>query len=312
MSRLALLSSALLLVSACASEAANSPPTTTAPRQTETTTSTACTAPVDQTDVAYVDNGDPLQRLDLHLPDRAGCDPLPVVVWVHGGGWRTGDKEFSVADKVPLWNAAGWAVASINYRLTDTAVAENERVMAPTHNEDVAAALGWLVDHAGEVGVDAEHIALLGHSAGAGIVAALATDPAYLGAVGLEPIDLGCVGPLDTEAFSIAAAITTGPQLANIYEVAFGTDPDRWEELSPLTHVGEAPIPPLFLVTRGTSARRQQVADFASAVERADGEVTIVDLPRFSHEDVNRRIGDPTDTQLTPALEDFLTACLTT
>ena len=309
MSRLALLSAALLLVTACASGAATSP--TTAPRETTTTASTTCTAPADRTDVAYVEDGDPLQRLDLYLPDRAGCSPVPVVVWVHGGGWRTGDKEHSVDDKVPIWNDAGWAVASINYRLTDAAVPENERVMAPTHNEDVAAALGWLVDHAHELGVDAERLALLGHSAGAGIVAALAADPAYLGAVGLEPIDLGCVGPLDTEAFSIAAAVDSGPQLANVYEVAFGTDPDGWEELSPLTHVGEAPIPPLFLVTRGTPARRELVADFARAVERSAREVTVVDLPTFSHEDVNKRIGDPTDTKLTPALADFLTTCLT-
>ena len=311
MSRLALLSAALLLVTACASEATTSPPTTTAPRETTTTASTACTAPGDQTDVGYVDNGDPLQRLDLYRPDSAGCSPVPVVVWVHGGGWLTGDKEYSVADKVPLWNDAGWAVASINYRLTDAALPENERVMAPTHNEDVAAALGWLVDHADELGIDAEHLALLGHSAGAGVVAALAADPTYLAAVGLEPTDLGCVGPLDTEAFSIAAAVEGGPPLANVYEVVFGTDPDRWEELSPLTHVGDAPIPPLFLVTRGTPARRQQVADFARAVERSDGEVTVVDLPTFSHEDVNKRIGDPTDTQLTPALANFLTTCLT-
>ena len=179
------------------------------------------------------------------------------------------------------------------------------------HRDFGWALLGWLVEHSADVGIDPNHIALLGHSAGAGIVASLATDPAYLRAAGLEPADLGCVGPLDTEAFSVAEAIGGGPELAKVYRVAFGTDPEQWAELSPLTHVGEAPIPPLFLVSRGTASRTSLVATFAAAVDTAGGETTIVDLPTFSHEDVNKRIGDPADTRLTPALQDFLTACLT-
>jgi acetyl esterase/lipase len=171
--------------------------------------------------------------------------------------------------------------------------------------------VGWLVDHAEETGIDADHIAVLGHSAGAGIVASLATDPAYLETVGMVPTDLGCVAPLDTEAFSIEVAVATGPELSEVYTSAFGTDPAGWAELSPLTHVGQAAVPDLFLVTRGAAERRQLVATFRDAVEGAGGLVTIVDLPAFTHEDVNQRIGDPSDSQLTPALESFLTACLT-
>jgi acetyl esterase/lipase len=297
----------LVLAAGCSSESEPAADATTT--TTSTTTTTACATAVGGRDLAYVPAGDPQQVLDLYLPPDAGCDPLPLVVWVHGGGWQIGDKGQSIDDKVAHWNDAGWAVASVNYRLTDADLPEAERVMAPDHNEDVAAALGWLVDHADERGIDPERLALLGHSAGAGIVAALAADPAYLAAVDLAPLDVGCVAPLDTEAFDIAHAAGTAP-LTNVYQDAFGTDPDRWAELSPQTHVGEAALPDLFLVTRGSAGRREAVAAFAEAVEDAGGAVTVVDLPSFTHADVNQRIGDPTDTQLTPALDAWLADCL--
>lgn len=269
-----------------------------------------CSELRDRVDVSYVDGGHPRQVLDLYLPDDAGCVPVPVVVWVHGGGWRTGDKRHTIDDKVALWTNAGWAVVGLNYRLTDPAVPEPARVMAPSHNEDVAAAVGWLTGHADELGVDAERIALVGHSAGAGIVAALAADPAYLGAVQLEPADVACVAPLDTEAFDIAGAATNAA-LAGIYKSAFGTDPQRWEDLSPLTHLGEAPLPDLFVVTRGLAERRRIAQEFADAAERAGAAVAVVDLPGYTHEDVNKQIGADGDAVLTPALQTFLTGCFT-
>ena len=275
-----------------------------------TPTEHACSTPRVKPDVAYVAGGDPLQRLDLYRPLGA-CRAVPLVVWVHGGGWSVGDKRGSITDKVALWNEAGWAVASLNYRLTDVSVPPDQRIVAPTHDEDVAAAIAFLVNHSPDLGIDAKHIALLGHSAGAAIVAALASDPAYLGAHGLAPADLTCVGPLDTEGFDVARAVAGG-DLAGVYRGAFGDDPALWHELSPLTHLGEASVPHLFLVTRGEPDRRAATADFASAARAAGAHVTVQDLPGFSHEDVNRRIGDPTDHVLTPALEQYLSGCLST
>lgn len=300
--RPALIVVSVVLLGACASESTSSPSTTVV-----STTATTCAAPGDRADIAY--DSDPLQQLDLNLPDDIGCRSVPVVVWVHGGGWQIGDKSNAMAPKVALWNDAGWAVVSVNYRLTDPDAPEATRVVAPTHNEDVASALAWLMNNAEDTGIDPASVAVLGHSAGAGIVAALATDPTYLKAQGLQPSDLACVAPLDTEAFSIASVMEGGPVLTDVYRAAFGTDAERWDELSPLTLVGDAPIPPMLLVTRGTADRRTIVATFADAVAAADGSVTIVDLPGFTHEDVNKRIGDATDDELTPALQAFLTDC---
>lgn len=302
------------LLAACSRDVA--PPTPVARGATTETTSEApdidgsCPTRANRTDVSYVDDAGPLQRLDLYVAANVGCGPWPLVVWVHGGGWRIGDKSNSIKPKVDVWTGAGWTVASVNYRLTDTAAPAGEQVVAPAHNEDVAAALAWLIVNAVDVGIDPARIALVGHSAGAGIIAAVVTDPAYLGAHGLDPSSIACAAPLDTEGFDVASVIAGGGNQAELYRSVFGQDPARWRELSPTSHVGQAEVPELLLVTRGTPSRRAIVGSFSDAVVEAGGQVTIVDLPTFSHEDVNRRIGDTTDDQLTPALQRFLTACL--
>lgn len=285
---------------ACSSDAEIADPTTTA---------APCPDRTDLVDEPYLDD-DALQVLDLYQPSDAGCDPVPLVVWVHGGGWVTGDKANGMPPKVDLWTSEGWAVASLNYRLTDRTAPDGERLVAPAHNADVAAALGWLVDRADELGMDPARIALLGHSAGAGIVAAVAADPTYLAAVDLEPDDLACAAPLDTEGFDIATVVAGGGVAANLYRLVFGTDPAQWDELSPRSHLGEAEVPNVFLVRRGEPARRAQVDAFAAAAEAADASVTVVDLAGFTHADVNTRIGDATDDRLTPALQAFLADCL--
>jgi len=107
------------------------------------------------------------QRLDLYLP--RGKPPFPVIVHVHGGGWRTGDK----ADPRALIGITalirhGYAVASVNYRLSDEA-----RFPAQIH--DVKAAVRWLRAHASEYDLDPDHIGAVGESAGGHLVALLGT-----------------------------------------------------------------------------------------------------------------------------------------
>src|SRR5439155_313047 len=82
-------------------------------------------------------------------------------------------KRNQLTDKLRLWHDAGYTVVSVNYRLTDPATTATVRY--PTHDEDVAAAVAWVHAHVARFGGDAERIALLGHSAGAQIVASIAT-----------------------------------------------------------------------------------------------------------------------------------------
>lgn len=117
-------------------------------------------------DLAYVANGHERQKLDLYLPEKA-AGPLPVIIWVHGGGWQNGSKEGCP----PLrggYLERGYAVASLGYRLSGHAI-------FPAQIEDCKAALRWLRAHAAEYGLDPERFGVWGSSAGGHLVALLGT-----------------------------------------------------------------------------------------------------------------------------------------
>lgn len=111
-------------------------------------------------------NGYPL-LLDLYLPERAQDEGAPVVVWVHGGGWKNGSKEKPKA----AWLAEeGYAVVSINYRLTDVA-------QWPAQIDDCREAVRWARRNASVFGFDLDRIGTWGSSAGGHLVALMGTLP---------------------------------------------------------------------------------------------------------------------------------------
>lgn len=116
-------------------------------------------APTHQ-DVEYARVGDQSLKLDLHLPARGNTQP-PLMVWVHGGAWRSGSKkEMPLAPLV----ARGWAVASVDYRLTPVAP-------FPANIHDIKAAIRFLRAHQKDYGFDSSRIAIAGSSAGAHLAA---------------------------------------------------------------------------------------------------------------------------------------------
>jgi acetyl esterase/lipase len=117
-----------------------------------------------QRDIDYTGAGKKSQMLDLYVPERASA-LLPVVIWIHGGSWRSGSKEGCPA--LPL-TTRGYAVASINYRLTDEAV-------FPAQIEDCRAAIRWLRSNASKYHIDPSKIGVWGASAGGHLAALLGT-----------------------------------------------------------------------------------------------------------------------------------------
>jgi len=114
-------------------------------------------------DLEYVPNGHERQKLDLYLPEKG--DKLPLIVFVHGGGWRQGSKEGSPAIR---FSGNGYAVASINYRLSQHAI-------WPAQIEDCKAAVRWLRANAAKYRLDPDRIGVWGGSAGGHLVALLGT-----------------------------------------------------------------------------------------------------------------------------------------
>src|SRR5271166_2501053 len=119
------------------------------------------------TNIPYVDGGGPQQQLDLYMPTEQ--KNMPLVVFVHGGGWEHGDKagdSLNPNNLQLLWD--GYAMASVNYRLAPAAI-------WPAQIQDCKAAIRWLKAHAHEYGYDANRIAVMGESAGGQLVAMLGT-----------------------------------------------------------------------------------------------------------------------------------------
>ncbi len=248
-----------------------------------------------------------LTSLDLYVPPKR-CrrqGGAPVVVWVHGGGYRVGDKAQQVAAKVALFASRGWVVASVNYRLSRPG---GGAAHYPDHYDDVATAVTWLRHHLRRHGGNPRRIALLGHSAGADIVSNVAVNPAYLVRHGQRLSALRCFAPLDTAGFDKPRASAKEQQQ---WVVALGNQPG-YRILTSATRIARAGvgIPPALTVYRGTPSRQSIEKAFTARLRSLGVSTTLVDARTLTHGQVNNRIGAPGDTVMTPPLLRFLKRCL--
>lgn len=255
-------------------------------------------------DVAYVagPKAHRLQRLDVYAP-RQGAKH-PVLVFIHGGGWRIGDKR-SGAEKGRFFAAEhGFVVVSVNYRLSPV-------VQHPEHARDVAAALGWTRRNVADYGGDPERIYLMGHSAGAHLAALAPLHHALLEEQGLpaEGVVRGVI-LLDGAGYDVRERIEAGrPRARKIYTGAFGSDPKMWADASPIAHAVSCKAPPPFLIlyVADRNASRLQSEALAKALRKADGKAWVVGAEGKTHATINREIGKPGDAP-TASILRFLSA----
>ncbi len=165
-------------------------------------------------DLAY--GPDPAQRFDAYIPDQPTG---PVILMLHGGGWAFGDKARGevAGAKMRDWTARGYVVVSANYRMLPAA---DPLVQA----QDAARALAAAQGKAAGWGADADRFVLVGHSAGAHLVALLNAEPSLAAAQGARPWR-GAVA-LDSAAMDVPALM--GVRHFPLYDRAFGADPAYW------------------------------------------------------------------------------------
>jgi arylformamidase len=280
----------------------------TAPPGTEAPASPACSgASIEARTEAYASapGVDP-DRLSLDVYRPLVGERCPVTVWVHGGGWHVGDKSHNaVATKAAWFTARGQVFVSVNYRLASP---EGGNARWPTMGLDVAQAIGWIVDNADMIGADPADLTLVGHSAGAHLVSAVAVDPALLGSVGLDRTVVRCVVSLDTAAFDLTRPMN---MVRPLILGAFGDDPEVLADASPLVQLGvhDGPVADTLLVVRGSRGRYLQSQEYADAVRFAGASAEVFDAGPLSHEDVNRLLGAPGDDVVTPVVAAFLDGC---
>jgi arylformamidase len=249
------------------------------------------------------------QSLDVYQPKLdPRCEPAPVVIWVHGGGWRRGDKGNQMLAKVHQFvQQQGWVLVATNYRLSPDPIdlTATDAVRAPTHAEDVATAVTWVQDNIGRFGGDPHRIALLGHSAGAQLVSLVGTDERLLAGAGADRSAVRCVVSLDTGAYDVGEVAPGSPLHLN----AFGTDPAGWRDASPIHQisVGE-PLPRFHLVVQDRPQPRGRTERFRDALRAAGGAATSTAVP-LSHEQINQVVGLPSDRLVTPGVLLVLGTC---
>ena len=204
--------------------------------------------------LAYVDQGTPRQKLDLYLPFPISAKPVPLIVYLHGGGWQKGSKADGRAFAFRMV-AQGFAVACIGYRLSSDA-------LFPAQLEDCKAAVRWLRDNASRYRLDPSHFGAMGVSAGGYLAALLgATGTTHLFDSGEHLGQSSSVvavcdffGPIDLlRLFETSDELQT-PQAREVAKL-LGGDPRALKEqaraANPVTYL-EGDVPP-FLIFHGTN-----------------------------------------------------------
>lgn len=205
-----------------------------------------------RTDIAYA-SASPAQKLDLYLPAGDGTELRPGLVVVHGGGWRSGDKQRGQWSQIPARYAQeGYVAISVNYRLTGEAP-------WPAQIEDVKAAVRWLRAHAREFGVDPRRIGAYGNSAGAHLVSLLGLVKKSDGLEGSGPyqehsslVQAVCASATPTDFLNWGEVGQVPARLGNSFLAGpEGGLVDRARQASPITYA-RADAPP-FLLVHGTA-----------------------------------------------------------
>jgi arylformamidase len=233
------------------------------------------------------------QRMDVYVPSRARR--APVLFMVHGGAWRFGDKTNGrvVTNKLARWAPRGFVFVSVDYRLLPGADPLRQA-------DDVARALAAVQAQATRWGADPGKVILMGHSAGAHLVALLSAAPAKAYALGVKPW-LGSV-ILDSAALDVEAIMQR--RHLPLYDRAFGGDPGYWRSASAVRQLSSSAAPMLLVCSErrmdDSCGMARQFADKAASV---GGRTSV--LPQdLSHREINEDLGRP--GAYTDAVEAFL------
>lgn len=262
-------------------------------------------------DLAYAEPAaDPRQKVDIYAPP--GAKNLPVVFWIHGGGWQTGDRT-EIQVKPQAFVNKGFVFVSTGYRLLPN-------VEMVTIFRDIAKSVRWVHEHVAEHGGDPDRMLVMGHSAGAQLAALICIDDRYLKAEGL-PLSFikGCV-PVDGDTYDVPAIIETAETRLRVHglpmpkwghRLKFGNNPGLHRDYSAVTHVASGKGIPPFLILHvadhpDTTVQAQRLE---AALKDASVPVKRFAAKETNHSKLNERLGLP-DDPATQALFEFVDEAL--
>ncbi len=245
-------------------------------------------ADFDKKEVAYGQHE--TQQLDVYSRVADGVRNKPVMVYVHGGAWKLGDKKLS-EDKASFYVDNGAVLVSLNYRLSGVK-------KHPAQIEDIAAAVAWVKRHIAAYGGNPENMVLSGHSAGAHLVALLTTDERYLRKYGLDAGMFKAVVPVDTASYDF----NTKPKgrgrrmVQKMIDFNFGKDRQQLALASPSYHAARSQggnVPYYYIAVTGERPDAvAQSEEFAAHLRKVGRKAEVHILDGLSHRDMRQALFD--------------------
>ena len=243
-------------------------------------------------DLDYSGEGNPRQMLDLYLPENYAQleKPLPLICWIHGGGWKNGSKSGTGILRTIL-RSGDFAGASIGYRLSDEA-------QWPSQIHDCKAAIRWLKAHAEEYNFDANRIGIAGSSAGGHLVAMLGVSHGVdhlegeIGEHTAQDAEVACVVDLygPTELLTMSDFDSTmdhnAPESPESLLIGgpIQENKEKANDASPIKHISDDDEP--FLIIHGTKdplVSYQQSTAFEKALEEVGVTAILVTVEGGEH-----------------------------
>ncbi len=222
----------------------------------------------------------PRHVLDLYRP--TGLANYPILLFVHGGAWVSGDKS-NVAAVGQTLATNGIGVAAVNYRLSP-------EVTHPAHIQDIALAFAWVAEHIAEYGGDSSRTLVGGHSAGGHLTTLLALDARYLAEVGHRPAEIFGV-------ISFSGVYMIEDWIMGYADDAFPDDQLGRYAASPYVHVHADTPPMLLLVARNDYPQLIGEAKLMTqALEKVEVAVELYTIPNRDHYSLVSMFGSPDDT----------------
>lgn len=226
--------------------------------------------------IAYGNNE--RQKLDVYVPEGEAKKPYPVLVFFHGGAWRDGERE-----------GYGFLGRAFAARGIVTVVADYRKApkhLFPAFVEDTASAIAWVSANIGKHKGDPENISIMGHSAGAHLVAMVALDPQWLAAKGLETSVIKAV-------VGLAGGYDFLPLTTESSKVALGQWP-RLEETQPITYA-RADAPRLLLMTgdADTVVKPRNSVSLNRKMNELGGKSELKIYPGIDHAEIVMAIARP-------------------
>lgn len=240
-------------------------------------------------DIRY--GNDPRNLLDIY--HTQGAKNAPVVLMVHGGAWRKGDKtnQSVVENKMEKWTQEGFIFVSTNYRLHKT--------QPYNQAQDVRRAILYIQKNIANYGGNPNDIILMGHSSGAHLVALVNARPQLAYNMGVIPWKGAVI--LDTDALDVVS-LMKAPH-PSFYDNVFGTKLYDWTKSSPRAQLKENAFPMLLVCSNKRSTACDTAEAFSKYARTLDVKARV--MPQdLSHKDINRYLG--IDNEYTQKVDGFI------